>query len=586
MVLAVAAAGSSFFAASAFAEGYISSDFSIWGSMNNLTPYPLQFVARSGYCSQYQCFGNDFPATLQPGQTVTTQVLPKEVTTGCLQIGREAHYQSWVTYRADVVAGPPEYITMSWAGIYHDASLGCGPYNVVLPSVQVRATTAPPPPDWDPNGGDPAVPGYPGPQVQWVQGDQIFSDATFQIAGNYTVDATTAPPQLVELLDGLCSGASGTTCSFSASGPVQWGIGDAVQSPAFTNCTVSGASARLADDPPLPGDPPLANDWAQVDYTAAYSASLTVGGEVALSTELNLFDAVATEVSVDVEADHEWQSTQSLTRTARIYLPSNNIGWMWVAPTEAKIQGTLVVGTPAATYTITNFAESRSGVTKDALTPAFDVVAKVRKMTPAEIAGCTSKRLAARHVVHMRIPGPAGGTPMRPTAVGHTTPAQPARQRPKSGDLLTGTGVEGIKLGDSQFQVVRRLGQPLVKSPTAIDCQTFDPRCTARAGSEGTWLYRDLSVVWAFDRRVSALIYSGHRRSPEGVGVGSTFAQVRRAFRHEWCTKYAAHSTCKVWSKFRTVKTVFHFYHGKGDLRRCNRVLIFVHRPSDKKAKS
>ena len=81
-----------------------------------------------------------------------------------------------------------------------------------------------------------------------------------------------------------------------------------------------------------------------------------------MGTELNLFDTISAKISVEIEAEHEWQEVMTFTRSSKVYLPSNDVGSIWVAPTVATVTGTLVVSSGPATYTITNFAETRSGV--------------------------------------------------------------------------------------------------------------------------------------------------------------------------------------------------------------------------------
>lgn len=49
-----------------------------------------------------------------------------------------------------------------------------------------------------------------------------------------------------------------------------------------------------------------------------------------------------------------------------------------------KVSGTLVVKTALASYTITNFEETATGVSKDLTTPAFNIITFSRQMTAGE----------------------------------------------------------------------------------------------------------------------------------------------------------------------------------------------------------
>jgi hypothetical protein len=68
------------------------------------------------------------------------------------------------------------------------------------------------------------------------------------------------------------------------------------------------------------------------------------------------------------------QKTNAYTRQYYVYIPSNDIASVWVAPMVGKVTGTLVVSNGSATFTATNFTQVRSGVSKDALTPAFNAI--------------------------------------------------------------------------------------------------------------------------------------------------------------------------------------------------------------------
>jgi hypothetical protein len=168
-----------------------------------------------------------------------------------------------------------------------------------------------------------------------------------------------------------------------------------------------------------------------------------------------------------------------------VYIPSNNIASIWVAPVVGKVRGTLAVSNGSATFTATNFSEARSGVAKDPLTPAFNVITQIRPMTASEYkANCVN---------------PSSGNLGNGAPMGKSLPS-PALAR--------------VKRGQTRAEVLRELGQPLVERFTTKSCRLRDVRCNAIGGRGGTWVYRDVSVVFGANHRVSALIYSthGHRR--------------------------------------------------------------------------
>ena len=223
------------------------------------------------------------------------------------------------------------------------------------------------------------------------------------------------------------------------------------------------------------------------------------------------------------------------------------------------VKGTLQVTTGPATFTITNFSETRSGVTRDNLTPAYDDIVLVNPMSAADLAQFCPDRSGA-------------------ATASADAEAKPVQTKPA---LFPGRGVARVRLG--QRQDTRRLGRPLIKSPkanrsaTANDCRVLDPRCSMMPGRGGTWVYDGgLNVVFGADRRAIALIYSGRGRSAEGVGVGSSRRAVRAAYPRVSCVDNPGQSNCTLKSTYRSraVNTVFHFMKAKGRLK-CDRVLVY-----------
>ena len=118
-------------------------------------------------------------------------------------------------------------------------------------------------------------------------------DQTIEVAGNYTVDASTdlgAP--FVNVLNALCSGAANTTCSFTQQGPLTWGTGVPGSPWIGTHCGVG--SGNLA-----------------VSYTPSVTTTLSVGGSLTLGAQVTLFDVESNEIDVSVEAEHDWTLTKS-----------------------------------------------------------------------------------------------------------------------------------------------------------------------------------------------------------------------------------------------------------------------------------
>lgn len=561
-----AGVGSALFASPALAGGVDTSDAFLNGALYNLTPYTWTKVAQGSPQTCYgkyadgtggrptsNCWDAQQPAsTIAPGAATGYTVECNLCTYPVLGnlFSTEFGYNAWVTYQVDVLGGTPEYLTFTVSQCYCT-----GTYGSSYPALDVWNTTTPPPANYNPgaNANAPPANQTANPQITYSHNVPDLDDQTFQIAGNYTVDASTdlgAP--FVSVLNTIC-GSKPSACSFTQTSPLQWGVDPPVKEGQALNCTVPAQATRA---PPAVGavgdEPPPANDpnWFQVEYEAAQSATLSVGGGITASTEFNLFDTISGKISVKVEAEHEWQEVKTLTRSAKVFIPSNDIASIWVAPVVGKVTGTLVVSNGSATFTAINFTEERSGVTKGNLTPAFNVITNVRPMTPSEInANCqNSTQLGATQGL--------GKPPVK---------------------LLPERGVAKVSLGQTEAQVLGALGEPSVRRFLVAPCAGLAPGCDATAGRGGRWSYRKLVVVFGPDGRVSGLIYSGSRVSAKGVGVGSSLGSVRAAYPRASCTGRGKQRYCTLQGALagRTAKTVFRLVRTRAGRYDCDRVLIY-----------
>ncbi len=534
-----AGAGSALFASPAHA-GWV--DFNNGGLLvsftSNLTPYTWTLVAAQSQGGWFEA-----PAsTIQPGDSPRYVVTPYQTRSPGICFGHDAYdYDAYLTYKVDVLGGPPEYANVviwgSWTDNYCLGRQAGGP--VVEPGFAVYFTSSPPPPGYDAvqaSGGAPG-PQIANPQLTYQHNAPNLFDQTIEAVGDYTVDASTnlgAP--FVNVLNTLCSGAASTTCSFTQQGPLTWGTGDADNPWVGTHCGAGSSNFG-------------------VSYTAAQTATLSVGGSLTLATQVTLFDVESNSIAVSVEAQHQWSQTKSETRTSSMDIAAGEIGYLWVIPTVGKVVGTLVVSNGSATFTANNFTQVRSGVSRDNLTPAFDVVTKVRPMTSAELQNHCGGSIGST------LRGASGGKP-------------PVK-------LVPGRGVAGVSLGQTQKQVERELGRATRQQFLVHPCQGLERGCDAVLGTGGRWTYRKrkLTVVFGHDTRVSGLIYRGAQRSARGAGVGASEPVVRGSHPRVSCSRPArGRKDCTLigTNGGHTVKTVFGFRRMSGGLYKCDRVRIHV----------
>lgn len=358
------------------------------GIFRNLTPYPMTFV-QSDLDAHWDA---DFPKALRPGEQFIYRLAPLN------HYATTDLYNGVFTYKADAIHGP-EYLSLRLYGAHctgickDERPLGVSVYTGTRTPVYDRYR------GWD-FGPPPA-----NPEIAWTSSGraEVFPrflappytadfDYTFQTKGTYTLDASKAPPQLAELLNSLCAGASGTTCSFTKTGDIHWGTGALDMQTSVKSCGAkppTGAVKRISGTPPA--DSP---DWHEVTVEAKRERSVSFGGSLTGSTELNLFGVIDSEVSLTVGTEHEWSDTRTFEKTTRIYVPQNWVAGVWVAPVVGKVTGTVVVSTAVASYTITNFEETASGVSKDLTTPAFNIITYSRPMTAEEYQRLCAERVS------------------------------------------------------------------------------------------------------------------------------------------------------------------------------------------------
>ena len=342
------------------------------GIITNLTPYTWTLVAKGTEVTDRgpkDPWLSDIPATLKPGERFIYRLQP------FLHYSNSTtwNYNGFFTYRVGTL-NHPEYLSIFAQGnrctdICRESD---GPPLIVDASNHTSPprlrSNAYPALDLGPNTPNPEITWIPSGIARVFPGVEASFDFTFETKGDYTVDASKDPPQLVSLLNSLCSGAKDTSCEFTASGPPTYGPGAAKRDDTLFNCGK------------IPGE----SDWEAYGVEVKRTATVSVGGELTVSAEGKIAGVVDFEVSVFAGYEHEWSQTQSVKFSGSVEVPRGYIGGIWDAPEIGVVTGTLVVKTGLASYTITNFRSAKIGVTPDPHTPPFVILTQTRKMTDAE----------------------------------------------------------------------------------------------------------------------------------------------------------------------------------------------------------
>lgn len=564
LLMILALAGTAVFASTARAGGVDTGDGSLDGAIYNATPYTWTLVSQHAPATcvttnDGSCYLNPPAATVAPGGGFLWKIAPNVYTEYFFswKIGYDAYF----TYKTTPASGPPEYLTVALSQCYCTGVYGSG-----QPAHQAYITSSPPSADFDPGtGAGSAGAAIGNPEVQAAVATPYAYDTTLSLIGDHTFDASTAQGQAFgDLLNQLCSGGSGTTCSFEQNGPTVYGAGTTTNTGLGYTCTQpAGGGGGSGSD----------TGYVAVGYTAGESATLTVGGSITVGTKFNLFDTISGSISVTAQAQHQWTESKTLTRTAYVYIPDYSIGKIFVAPTVGKVTGTLTATTASSKYTITNFSETREGVSNGGDTtkaadptnptdpnglPQFEVLTNTYPMTPAEKAQFC----------------PAG----HPAGLGSVA------TRPAPTRLVPARGVAKVQLGESQRRVLRALGRPRTRLFWPWPCRGLQRGCDAVAAAGGTWMYRGLSIRFAADRSVAGLIYRGDRRTARGLGVGSGLTLVRATYPSASCSplvdgqRYAKRVFCTLAGHIGSAqaKTVFRFERPRGHSFECDQIAIYL----------
>ena len=350
------------------------------GRIANLTPYTWTLAETGRNDSDVQTWDSaSLPKTVKPGESFVYRLHPygKYATT--------RQYSGFFTYRADAL-NHAEYLTLNLEGTHCTGIC----FARDGPGLVPKAFNATAPPRHNNVFEYDFGPSTPNPEIGWTSSGRtnVFPnldsdfDFTFQTRGTYTLDAAKAPPQLSALINAMCAGGAGTKCSFAPIGTIHWGIGDLDKQTSVKSCGAEPPAPAASR--PLAKPPPESPDWHEVSVEAKRKRSVSIGGSLTGSAEVTLFGVIDSEVSAKVGIEHEWSDTKTFEKTTRVFVPQDWIAALWVAPVVGKISGTLVVSTSLASYTITNFEEVASGVSKDLLTPAFNIITYSRQMTAQE----------------------------------------------------------------------------------------------------------------------------------------------------------------------------------------------------------
>ena len=364
------------------------------GTIANLTPYTWTFVtkAASNTSPGNNYWNNNFPATLQPGQSFTYSIRPQA------NYATTRKYNGFFTYKVNAI-NHTEYLTVDLEGAHCTGIC----FDRDGPPLVPKAYNATRPPDTHNGFSDTDFgPATQNPEIGWSTSGSTFvfppnqnSDFnfTFAAAGDYTLDASKLDPQAASLLSGLCGKIQGanTSCSFTQIGDIRWGIGTPVaQTGTIKSCDSEPPSLTTGRE--IKNPPADSQDWHEVTVEVSRTHSVSVGGSVAGSIGADVFGVIDTEVTAKIGVEHEWSETTSFEKSTRVYVQRNWVAGIWVAPVIGKVTGTLVFTvkfqaggtTKTATYTITNLEETASGVSKDLTTPAFNIMTNSRQMTPQE----------------------------------------------------------------------------------------------------------------------------------------------------------------------------------------------------------
>ena len=242
-----------------------------WTLVDYRSPAPCPYNDPTG---QNRCWAGPPTETVSPGETPIYQLDPND-NEGSI-FGQKFGYDASFTYRVDVLEGG--------AGVHDRRDLPV-PVQRHYGSSIARVLAGTRLPRRRPGGtrrARAAGPQTANPQLTYQPGPQLF-DVTVTAVGNFSVDASTDLGRpFVDLLNSACAGADNTSCSFTPDGSDhvrprrRWRNRHQTQ-----NCDLTAAA----------GGEPDGWRWAAqqdpnymiVEYEAAQSASLSVGGGVTAS---------------------------------------------------------------------------------------------------------------------------------------------------------------------------------------------------------------------------------------------------------------------------------------------------------------